>query len=165
MILAIECVALCILFTFGIFVPLYKNPIGQIMSYPKKIREKVESLPEYKDCIKQKEKNHIVIKVFSIFVFAILLYAVAYFSGAKMPEKVFVHVFVLFFVVNVYDLFIMDLLIFRNAKCFRIKGTEHMDKEYKECFHHVRGFFIGIILGTVVSLLASGVAALVGLLK
>lgn len=162
MILAIECVALCILFTFGIFVPLYKNPIGQIMSYPKKIREKVESLPEYKDRIKQKEKNHIVIKVLSIFVFAILLYAVAYFSRAKTPAKIFVHVFVLFFVVNVYDLFIMDLLIFRNAKCFRIKGTEHMDKE---CFHHVRGFFIGIILGTVVSLLASGVAILVGLLK
>ena len=37
----------------------------------------------------------------------------------------------------------MDLLIFRNVKKFRIPGTEDMDKEYKECGHHIVGFFCG----------------------
>ena len=41
MVLVIECIIICILFSLGIFIPLYKNPVGQIMSYPKKIRERV----------------------------------------------------------------------------------------------------------------------------
>lgn len=57
MILAIECIVLCIVFSLAIMIPLYKNPIGQIMSYPKKIRERVESLPQYKDSIKKTEKT------------------------------------------------------------------------------------------------------------
>ena len=49
----------------------------------------------------------------------------------------------------------MDLLIFRNIKKFRIPGTEDMDKEYKECWHHIRGFFIGIGIGIIVSLIST----------
>ena len=44
MVLVIECIIICILFSLGIFIPLYKNPVGQIMSYPKKIRERVDHL-------------------------------------------------------------------------------------------------------------------------
>ena len=57
MILLIECIVLSILFTLMIIIPLYKNPIDQIMSYPKEIRSRVESLPQYKDIIKPKEKK------------------------------------------------------------------------------------------------------------
>lgn len=155
MVLIIECVVFCMLFFIGIFIPLYKNPVGQIMSYPKKIRQRVEGLPQYKECIKKTEKKHLSIKILSIFVFAFVLCVVAYLSGAKTFIQVFNHVFILFFVVNLFDLLIMDLLIFRNAKCFRIPGTEDMDKEYKECWHHIRGFFIGIGIGIIVSFLAS----------
>ena len=69
MILTIECIVLCIVFSLAIMIPLYKNPIGQIMSYPKKIRERVESLPQYKDSIKKTEKTHVIVKILSIFVF------------------------------------------------------------------------------------------------
>lgn len=155
MILIIECVVICILFSIGIFIPLYKNPVGQIMSYPKKIRERVESLPQYKDCIKQKEKKHLSIKILSIFVFALVLYIIAYMSGARTFIQVFTHVFIIFFVVNLYDLLIMDLLIFRNVKSFRIPGTEDMEKEYKECWHHIRGFFFGVGIGIIVALLST----------
>ena len=40
-----------------------------------------------------------------------------------------------------------EIGIFRNVKTFRIPGTEDMDKEYKECWHHIRGAFIGIGIG------------------
>ena len=51
MLLVIESIVLCVLFTLAVIPPLYKNPIGQIMSYPTAIRKRVESLPEYKDSI------------------------------------------------------------------------------------------------------------------
>ena len=91
----------------------------------------------------------------SIFIFALILYIIAYMSGAKTFIQVFKYVFTIFFVVNLYDLLIMDLLIFRNIKKFRIPGTEDMDKEYKECWHHIRGFFIGIGIGIIVSLIST----------
>lgn len=149
-----EGIILSILFSLGIFIPLYRNPVGQIMSYPKKIREKVESLPQYKDCIKQKEKKHLLIKILSIFIFALVLYIIAYMSNTRTFNQVFRHVFIIFFIVNIYDLIIMDLLIFRNVKKFRIPGTEDMDKEYKECGHHIMGFFCGIGIGIMVAFLA-----------
>jgi len=155
MILLIECIVICILFSLGIFIPLYKNPVGQIMSYPKKIRERVENLPQYKDSINQKERKHLLIKILSIFVIAFVLYILAYMSNARTYFQVFKHVFIIFFVVNLYDLLIMDLLIFRNVKIFRIPGTEDMDKEYKECWHHIRGFFFGTAIGVVVALLSA----------
>lgn len=51
MLLIIESIVLCVLFTLAVIPPLYKNPIGQIMSYPTAIRKRVESLPEYKGSI------------------------------------------------------------------------------------------------------------------
>jgi len=155
MLLFIECIIFSILFSLMIFIPLYKNPIGQIMSYPSEIRRRVESLPQYRDSIRKREKKHITIKILSIFVFALILCIVAYFSGAKTVEAVFKHVFILFFFVNMYDLFVMDLLIFRNVKKFRIPGTEDMDKEYKNPKHHILGAFVGTALGIIVASLSA----------
>lgn len=164
MVLIIECIVISILFSLGIFIPLYKNPIGQIMSYPASIRKRVESLPQYRDSIQRRENKHLIIKVLGIFIFAAILGAVAYLSDAKTFIDAFWHVFIIFFVVNLYDLFIMDLLIFRNVKAFRIPGTEDMDKEYKECWHHIRGAGIGICIGTVVSFLSGLLVELVNCL-
>ena len=155
MILLIECIIFSLLFMAMIMIPLYKNPIGQIMSYPPKIRKRVESLPEYKDTIGKIEKKHFSVKIISIFVFALILACVAYLSGAKNFVDSFKHVFCLFFFVNLYDLFIMDLIIFKNDKRLRIPGTEDMDKEYKSPVHHIKGAVIGTFLGVIVALLAA----------
>lgn len=155
MILLIECIIFSILFSLMIFIPLYKDPVKQIMSYPVKIRRRVESLPQYKDTIQHTKRKHLSIKIISVFIFALILSIIAYLSGAKTFLDVFKHVFILFFFVNLYDLFVMDLLIFRHVKAFRIPGSEDMDKEYKECWHHIRGAFIGTGLGMIVAMLSA----------
>ena len=81
MLLVIESIVLCILLTLAVIPPLYKNPIGQIMSCPTAIRKRVESLPEYKDSIKTKEKHNK--KDNCNFFVAIILAIVSYFSGAR----------------------------------------------------------------------------------
>ena len=126
MILFIQCVMCCLLFTLAILPTQYKDPINMIISYPPKIRQRVEELPQYKGMIKQRKKAHVVKKIFGL----------------------------IFFVVNIYDLIVLDWGVFCHSKKLRISGTEDMEKEYKDYMFHARGTCIGIVLGLVVALLS-----------
>ena len=67
MILVIECVVLCVIFTLIILPAQYKDPMVMIMSYPPNVIKRIEQLPQYAGCIKQKEKKHISKKIFGLF--------------------------------------------------------------------------------------------------
>jgi len=134
------------------------------MSYPKEIIERVENLPQYKDVIKVEKKRHLSIKLISVLIFAIVLAVVAYYSGAKNFKSAYIHVFILFFVVNIYDMIVLDIGLFCHSKRTRIPGTEDMDKEYKNPWHHIRGAVIGIIIGTVVALLSGAIVHIIGII-
>ena len=123
MILAIECIVLCIVFTLMILPAQYKDPIIMIMSYPPNVIKRVEQLPQYQGCIKEREKKHISKKIFGVFLFAGLLATVAYFSGCREFLDTFFHVFMLFFVVNLYDMLVLDFGVFCHSKKLRIPGT------------------------------------------
>ncbi|MDR1330089.1 MAG: hypothetical protein LBK23_10870, partial [Oscillospiraceae bacterium] len=112
MIFTIESIALCAIFTLAIMPALYKNPLSQIASYPTAIRKRVEALPEYKSTIKALERKHIARKIAAVILFAIIFAAIARLSGLKTFKKVFANTFMLFFVVNLYDLIVLDLIIF-----------------------------------------------------
>jgi len=154
MVLFIQCVVFCVFFTLVILPAQYKDPINMIMSYPPGIRKRVEELPQYKGIIKQREKAHIGKKVFGIIFFVLVLSGISYSSGCRSFGATFVHVFTLFFVVNMYDLLVLDWGIFCHSKKLRIPGTEDMEKEYKDYMFHVRGACIGIALGVVVAVLS-----------
>ncbi len=155
MLFIIESIVLCVLFSLGILVPLANNPVGQIMSFPVEIRRKVETLPQYKDSIKKKETKHIGIKIIGAFSFVLVLAVIAFFSGATTFKDAFLYVFFLFFVVNIYDLFIMDIGIFMHCKKFWIPGTEDMVEEYHNPRHHILGAGKGTIIGLLVAFLAA----------
>lgn len=154
MILFIQCVVCCLFLTLAILPAQYKDPINMIVSYPPKIRQRVEELPQYKGTIKQREKVHVGKKIFGLIFFVIVLSGVAYLSGCRSFRTTFIHVFIIFFVVNIYDLIVLDWGIFCHSKKLRISGTEDMEKEYKDYMFHVRGACIGIGLGLVVALLS-----------
>lgn len=154
MILLIQCVVCCFLFTLVILPAQYKDPISMIMSYPPAIIKRVEQLPQYQGTIKQREKAHIGKKIFGVIFFVFVLSLVAYWSGCRSFLAAFGHVFVLFLVVNLYDMIVLDWGLFCHSKKLRIPGTEDMEKEYKDYLFHVRGACIGSALGLVVALLA-----------
>lgn len=164
MVLFVECVVLCAVFTLIILPSLYKNPIKHIMSYPKEIRERVENLPQYKDIIQVEEKKHLSIKLIAVLIFAIVLAGVAYYSGARNFASAYFHVFMLVFVVNIYDMVVLDIIIFCHSKKTRIPGTEDMDKEYKNPWHHIRGAIIGTVIGSVVALLSGGIVYIISII-
>lgn len=164
MVLFAECVVLCAVFTLIILPSLYKNPIKHIMSYPKEIRERVENLPQYKDIIQVEEKKHLSIKLIAVLIFAIVLAGVAYYSGARNFANAYFHVFMLVFMVNIYDMVVLDIIIFCHSKKTRIPGTEDMDKEYKNPWHHIRGAIIGTVIGSVVALLSGGIVYIISII-
>ena len=104
----IQCVVCCLLFTLAILPAQYKDPINMIISYLPKIRQRVEELPQYKGMIKQRKKAHVVKKIFDLIFFVIILSFVAYLSGCRSFNTTFIHVFIIFFVVNIYDLIVLD---------------------------------------------------------
>ncbi len=160
MVLFIQCVVCCVLFTLAIMPAQYKDPVRMIMSYPPEIIKRVEELPRYKDTIKQREKAHISKKAGGLVFFVVVFSAVAYFSGCRSFWEAFVHVFVVFAVVNIYDLVVLDWGVFCHSKKLRIPGTEDMEKEYKNYAFHLRGAGVGFALGAVVALLAGGAVQL-----
>lgn len=163
MILMIECIIACAVFTLIILPSLYKDPLKHIMSYPKDIRMRVESLPQYRDTIGTVKKRHLSAKIISIFVFALMLAAVAYLSGAKTFTSAYIHVFTIFFAVNIYDMIVLDIGLFCHSRRTRIPGTEDMEKEYRNPWHHIRGAGIGILIGAVVALLSGGMIQVLSL--
>lgn len=160
MILIIECVVLCGLFTLAVLRPLYKNPLNMIMSYPTAIRKRVESLPQYEDSINSHKKKHLSVKLLFVFVCIVVMALVAWFSGKKDFQSVFFHVFILFFIVNIYDLLVLDIWLFCYNKRVIIPGTEDMIREYRNPIHHIRGAVIGTLIGLVVALAAGGAVEL-----
>ncbi|MCR1839208.1 hypothetical protein [Murimonas intestini] len=161
MLLPIECAIACIIFAVIILPTQYKDPVKYVMSYPPEIRKRVGSLPQYKNSIKRTEKGHILKKLIAVFIFIPLLAAVAYYSGAKSFKTAFIHVFILFLSVNLFDVIVLDIGVFCHSKKLRIAGTEDMDKEYKNYLFHVKGGIKGIVLGIVIALLSAGVVQLV----
>ena len=96
-------------------------------------------------------------KLFAVLVFIILLSTVAYFSGAQTFKTAFLHVFILFLSVNLFDLIVLDIGVFCHSKKLRLPGTEDMDNEYKNYLFHIKGALKGIVLGILISFLSASI--------
>jgi len=152
MIIFIECIILCLVFTVMVAI-MMKNPIATLYNYPPKIQERVKSLEEYKDKIPTK-KNKIVTKslvaVFIVILFSLIL---RYINGYTTFIEGFGYSFLIWTVVNIYDAVFMDIIWFCHSKRVIIAGTEDMEKEYHDYMYHIKQSLIGMIIGSVVCVL------------
>ena len=153
MIIVIESIILCALFTLMVYI-MSRNPIKTLYNYPPKIQERVKSLEEYKDKIPT-QKNKIVSKIFaSILFLAILCIVLRYINGYTTFIESFGYGFLLWTIVNLYDVIVLDIIWFCHDKHFVFKGTEDMTEEYHNYWFHIKGFFIGELLALIVCGLA-----------
>ena len=149
MILVIESIILCVLFTLMVYV-MSREPIKTLYNYPPKIQERVKSLEEYKDKIPT-QKNKVVAKSFaSILIVIIISLILRYVNGYTTFIDGFKYGFLLWTIVNLYDAIVMDTIWFCHDPYFIFKGTEDMQDEYHNYWFHIKGFFIGEILALVV---------------
>lgn len=157
MVILIECIVLCLVFTLMVCI-MAKNPIATLYNYPPKIQERVKSLEEYKDKIPT-NKNKVVAKTFAALMIIIIVSLILRYVNAYTT---FSHAFyastIIWTVVNLYDVVVMDIIWFCHDKRFRFKGTEDMEAEYTNYMFHIKeglkgeiiGISVGIIIGLVV---------------
>lgn len=165
MALLIQCIVLCAVFSLLILPPLFKTPLSQIMSYPPAIRARVESLPQYNKILHTTKQRNMMRKIVGALIAVVLLAVLAYCSGKTSFFPAFIHVFVLFFVVNMYDLIILDFIIFRNSTKVVIPGTEDMVKEYRNLTHHIKAAFKGTAIGIIAATLAASIVEVIAILN
>lgn len=165
MLLMIECIVICIIFTILILPAQYRNPLSQFASYPTAIKKRVYELPEYKDFISIEEHKNWVRKFVGTVLVSFFLAIVAYLSGKKTFTSAYFHVFIMFLTVNLYDLIVCDLIIFCHSKKLMIPGTEDMVKDYQSPWHHMIGAMKGIMIGAFVSFLAGSIILVISLLR
>ena len=153
MIIVIESIILCALFTIMVYV-ISREPIKTLYNYPPKIQERVKSLDEYKEKIPSTE-NKIGAKIIASILFLIIICTVLrYINGYTTFIESFKYGFLLWTIVNLYDAIVLDIIWFCHDKHFVFKGTEDMVEEYHNYWFHIKGFFIGEILALVICTLA-----------
>ena len=153
MIILIESIILCSLFTIMVYI-ISRDPIKSLYNYPPKIQERVKSIEEYKDKIPTNE-NKIFTKVFASIIFLIIICLVLRFiNGYETFKDSFINGFLLWTIVNLWDLIVLDIIWFCHDNYFVFKGTEDMISEYHNYLFHIKGFFIGEVLALIICSLA-----------
>ena len=156
MIIVVESIVLCILFTIMVYI-MSRNPIATLYNYPPKIQERVKSLDEYKDKIPT-QKNKILEKsLASILIIVIISLILRYVNGYITFIEGFGYGFLLWTIVNIYDAVVMDIIWFCHDPYFAFKGTEDMTKEYHNYWFHIKESLKGEVIALIV-------CALVGLI-
>ena len=149
MILIIESIALCILFTIMVYI-MSRNPIKTLYNYPPKIQERIKTLDEYKDKIPTQKNKVFAKSVASILIIAIISLILRYVNGYRTFIEGFGYGFLLWTIVNIYDAVIMDIIWFCHDPYFVFKGTEDMVDEYHNYWFHIKGSLIGEVLALVI---------------
>ena len=153
MIIAIESVVLCLVFTLMVYF-MSRDPIKTLYNYPPKIQERVRTLDEYKDKIPT-QKNKLAAKLVACLLFvAVLSLLLRYVNGYTTFLQAFGYGFLLWTIVNLWDAVVLDILWFCHDPHFVFKGTEDMVRDYHDYWFHIKGFFIGEALALVVCALA-----------
>lgn len=148
----IESVVMVVVFTAAIFIPLCKNPVWWIHDYPKDIQEKYfeehERIPAAPI-----SKPAIIKKSFAILLVVAVMVLLVWLCGARTFVSGFVISYGMWFIIDWYDCFFLDWVLFANVKKIRLPGTEHMNKEYHQKKYHFVHSIIGMGLGLIPSLL------------
>lgn len=160
MIIAIESVVLCLLFTLMVY-GMSREPIKSLYNYPPKIQERVRSLPEYQGKIPT-QKNKLAAKLTASVLFIVILTLILrYVNGCTNFLQAFRTGFLLWTVVNLWDAIVLDILWFCHDPHFVFKGTEDMVSDYHNYWFHIKGFFIGEALALAVCAIAGAVVQFV----
>lgn len=142
MILVIESIVLCLLFTIMVYI-MSREPIKTLYNYPPKIQERVKTLDEYKDKIPTKKNKIFAKSIASILIIIIISLVLRYVNGYTTFIEGFGYGFLLWTIVNIYDAVVMDIIWFCHDPYFVFKGTEDMVDEYHNYWFHIKGSLIG----------------------
>lgn len=149
MIILIECIILCLIFTLFVYI-MSRKPIATLYNYPPKIQEKVKSMEEYKNKIPTTQ-NKVVAKSFvALAIIVIVSLILRYVNNYTTFIEGFGYSLLIWTIINIYDAVVMDICWFCHSKKFVFKGTEDMINEYRNYWFHIKESLIGEVIGAIV---------------
>lgn len=164
MILTIEIILLCALFSIIIIIGTKKNPIGGLHNLPKAIQERVSALPEYRDRNVQvvSAKKRILKKLPAIVILAFIFCAMIYGAGARTFSEGFLYTLILWTVIKLYVTLVLNCGWYAHTPSVWIKGTEDMKSEYQNYRFYLSSIPRSLLAGVVISVLVGIVIMLTG---
>ena len=154
MVFLIESLIACAVFTLFVFL-MSRDPVKMVFNYPPAIVERCKSLGLVDESNRRGGVAFYVKKITAMAIFGILLgLLVRYVNGCTTFWCGCLTAYALWCVVNWFDAFVLDCLWFCHDKHFVIHGTEDMVKDYHDYWFHIKGGFIGMLLGIPAALVA-----------
>jgi len=153
----IELVALIVCFALVVTIPITINPVSFISDYPPEIQEEY-----YRSQKREKNKESLtkamVIKKVVFLIAAIFLCAwMAYLAGADTFLQGTILSFSYVVAIAAFDTFIIDWIFFPRIKRWRLPGTEHMDRAYRQKWFHLKGVLVLVPMGAVFAVITGGI--------
>lgn len=164
MILAIEIIALCVLFSVIVIIGTKKNSLGGLHNLPKAIQERVSQLPEYKDRNVQviSAKKRIFKKLPALLIIAFVFCAMIHGAGARTFLQGFLYALILWTAIKLYVTLVLNCGWYAHTASVWIKGTEDMKSEYQNYKFYLSSIPRSILAGAVVSALVGLVIMFIG---
>lgn len=161
-VILIEMLVFAGIFTILVFSGIKnKESASGIHNYPPDIQEEYFKTHPKQD-VKYRSKKVILAKSCGILLFAVILTLCALLAGAGSFPEGFLVSFGLMIWIGAYDTFFIDWVLFANLKCFRLPGTEHMDKAYHQKWFHLKGaLFPGMIFALIPSVIVGLIVMLI----
>lgn len=163
MVLTIEIIVLCILFSIIIIIGTNKNPLGGLHNLPKAIQKRVASLPEYKNRNIQvvSDKKRILKKLPALIFLAFIFCAMIYAAGARTFLQGFLYTFIMWAVIKLYITLVINCAWYMHTPSVWIKGTKDMKSEYQNYKFYLSSIPQSIAAGEVMAVLVGAVIMLI----
>ena len=150
----IESLIACVLFTLFVFL-MSRNPIKTVFNYPPAIIERCYRMGLVNESNRPGGAAFYAKKIVAMVVFGVLLgLLVRYVNGCETYICGALTSYALWVAVNWFDALVMDCIWFCHDKHFVIPGTEDMEYAYHDYWFHIKGAFIGMLLGLPAALVA-----------
>lgn len=150
MILAVECFAACVIFGAAIVGSTLHNKTAWLHEYAPAVQQRfLERNPDYVPKPKTKHTLGLAFAKLAVcLLFAALLTGMAYLAGARTFLTGALYSYIIWSVVNIFDVIVLDMGIFARWKRVRLPGTEDMDAEYaSNARKSIKDGFFGIAIG------------------
>lgn len=148
-----ECLGLCLFFYIIIVISYKINSLAGIHNLPIEIQKRVQELPEYKDKKILSTKERIIKKIPALLVALVILGFMVYVAEARNFWKGFTYSFIIWATIKIFVVFVIDILWYSNSTSYWIKGTEDLEKEYKNYKFYVSSIPRSLAAGFIVSLI------------
>ena len=162
MILLMECILACMIFSLIFVIGTLKNKLSFFSEYAPAIQKKYMELhPDFEPPTKKMTPGVAAAKIGMCLFFLAVLTAMVYYAGARTFLQGLGYSYLIWTVVNIFDVFVLDMGVFMFWKKVRLPGTEDMDREYRQnVMPSLRGGLYGIFIGIPVCLLCGALTAL-----